>query len=110
MSNIKIEFGFGTDVAADGSSLDLMQRRLGQDIIRARAAELFGGCTLTSTLVGWLDPDTGYVVSEGGISLSVLAEDVLLAERVNALVACIKTELDQKAVAVTRYSVDFEIV
>lgn len=112
MSKLKIEFGFGTDLASDGTPVRPDQRWLGVPVIRARAVELFGGCTLTSTLGDWLDPDTNRVVSEAGMTLSVLTDlpPVLLAERVNALANCIKKELDQKAVAVTHYGVNFEII
>lgn len=112
MSSIKIELGFGTRFAGNGRWLSDPELDTGISLIRARAVELFQGCTLTRTQGDWLDPETSKVVSEPGATLSVLADmpPVLLTERVNALVACIKLCLSQKAVAVTHYAVNSEIV
>jgi hypothetical protein len=112
MSKLKIEFGFGTGFSGEGRSIPREEKDSGLQIIRARAVELFGGCTLTHTEGDWLDTQRNKVVTERGCTLSVLADmpPVLLMERVNAIVACIKDMLDQKAVAVTSYGVNFEIV
>jgi hypothetical protein len=110
MREIKVEFGFGTGFSGDGQSLSSLTVAVGVANIRARAVELFQGCTLNYTEGDWLDTDTSKVVSESGCTISVLAVDMLLTERINAVVSCIKTQLYQKAVAVTCNNVNFKIV
>lgn len=110
MSKLKIEFGFGTGFSGEGRSIPREEKDNGLEVIRARAVELFQGCTLTHTEGDWLDPKRNKVVTERGCTLSVFAENVLLTERINAVVACIKDMLEQDSVAVCVSQVNFQIV
>lgn len=112
MSKLKIEFGFGVQYRGDGSAILGHEQVAGLEEIHRTAVAFFGGYTRYDTFGAWKDPDTGVVVSEAGCTISVLTSEAQhhLDERVEGMVAQIKRSLQQKAVAVTRSEVLFDIL
>lgn len=109
---LKIEFGFGAQFRGDGSAILGHEQVAGIARIATRATDLFGGHTLMHTLGEWKDPDTNEVVAEEGCVISVLTghNQNNVDGRVDQMVQQIKDSLQQKAVAVTRTEVHFDIL
>lgn len=107
---LKIEFGFGIEFKGDGSGIwpeDLAQATIE---IKRKAMSLFGGFTIFQTSGGWVDPDTGGDVLEKGRCLVVYMStnantQEQIGDAIDRMVVCIKTVLNQKAVAVCLTSV-----
>lgn len=103
----KIEFGFGLELSAAGLPIGAQATSFGISAIRTKAGELFGGCTLVSTVGTWISPSSGTRFDENACTLFVLVPGVpsgVLADRagdINALVTLIKERLLQEAVYVT---------
>lgn len=112
MSKLKIEFGFGIEYRGDGSALLGHEQAAGMKEIRLRAIDLFDGYTGFDTHGAWRDPDTNCIVFERGAAISVLTDRCNLTNHVAivAMVQQIKDSLQQKAVAVTRAEVYFDIL
>lgn len=104
---IKVEYGFGIGLDAEGREIPEAKQQAGLSVIRELAIRLFGGCTLCRTVGDWQDPETGKIFSERGMTLSVMAtgNGEPLSVKIKTLAENIKDNLKQKAVYVTRYSV-----
>lgn len=112
MSKIKIEFGFGIEFRSDGSGILGHEQRRGLIAIGHKAFELFGGYTKSYTVGAWRDPDTNKVVTEAGCTIFVFINTVETDgfREIDLMVQEIKDSLQQKAVAVTRTEVQFDIL
>lgn len=109
----KLEFGFGVGLDSKGKKLSETVRAAGIEAIRTLATKLYGGCTVVKTAGDWLDPITGLLHSEEGRTVIVYVELPFVQERYTAnrkrMVAEIRKQLRQAAVAVCRSEVRFTI-
>lgn len=100
---VKVEFGFGVELRADGRPLAELATGLGVKRIIQHAAEQFGGGTLYATRGDWIN-SKGKHCREDGRTLVVYInpkyEPQLQRIKIDDMVACIKKQLDQEAVAV----------
>ena len=112
MKHLKIEFGFGVGLDADGNKIRPAFRELGIREIREGAVNLFEGCTFIRTDGDWYDRETKRLYSETGVTISILIKPgsaASLEKKIENLVKVIKRSLNQKAVYVTCYQVDAQL-
>lgn len=116
MNSIKIEPGFGIDT--DRGDKSIPRDEANQAILRimAEAASLFSAYTTVPTYGGWTNGN-GRLVEEEGFTLFTIQPSALedrpdtsLNLKIKQLANFIKTQLNQEAVALAFYPVDFKLI
>lgn len=112
MKGWKVYIGAGVTFNSAGDRISDVQREIALQGIRAIAAQLFGGYTLTRVQGGWIG-GSGRLITEDGIGLTCYSSEDFskeLQKKAKTLAQAVKNGLSQEAVVLAIEPVEMLVI